>query len=484
MRSLFWFYEAKAWYSEGEDAFQSAAEALDGASLATGPVDIVTNLRVRQAWFASRQSRYKNVLSLPWLTPELNRDFVDKGDLEGSWVTGGVMVNSLYGMGDYETARRFLVGYDDLMEREHDYRRTWPWAKGHNLANLGRIAGALGNYEEARSLLQEGVDILRPVGDHVGIMLYLHTLGGILRILGDTGQAKLLFQEGLDLAETHNYPMGKGLALGDLGALAYAEGEYETAKEYFESSLTLAQEIGDSRGQALALTNLGRVATALGDYGIAKDLFEKGLTITERSGNRRGTALTLDRLSQVHRLMGDLDRAYALCRQSWQICQELGYQKGSILALISRGEMTLDRQEFPGAGQYFQESLEASEKMGFVAGIMRSQIGLGRAALGLNDLEQAEMHLRKGLALGRESRQKRSELNALLSLAETLVASGELSDGVQLLALTASHPAADSFTREKAAADLEAIKDGINPADFERLIARGRSLSLEKIHEG
>jgi len=488
MRSLFWFYETKAWYSEGEEAFRAAAEAVAAVGQANSSESqrlqqIETNLRVRQAWFASRQSRYKEVLSLPWLTAELNADFVDQGDLEASWVAGGVLVNTLYGLGDYDTAHGFLSRYDERMERDHDYGRAWPWAKGHNLANLGRLAGALGRYEEARELLQEGVDILRPVGDHVGVMLYLHTLGGIQRILGDAGHARGLFQEGFDLAETHRYPMGKILALGDLGSLAYAEGEYASAKQHFELSLALSEEIGDSRGRALALTNLGRVAIALGAYDEARDLFERGLAITERSGNRRGTALTLDRLSQVHRLLNDLDRALALCQQSWQICQELGYRKGSILALISRGEIALEQAAFREAEQDFQDSLAASEAMGFVSGIMRSHIGLGRAALEMGDLRLAEAHLRQGLTVGGESRQKRAELNALLCLAETLVASGEVEDGVQLLALAASHPAADLLTREKAAADLEVVSDSVDPARFESLVARGRNLSLNNIRE-
>lgn len=488
MRSLFWFYEAKAWYSEGEEAFRSAADALATPHQVSPSEDeraqqVMANLQVRQAWFASRQSRYKELLSTPWLTSELASDFVDRGDLEASWVAGGVLINTLYGLGDYDAARRFLAGYDERMEHDHDYGRAWPWAKGHNLANLGRLAGALGHYEEARELLQKGVDILRPVGDHVGVMLYLHTLGGILRILGDVGQAKQLFQEGYDLAEAHRYPMGRVLASGDLGSLAYAEGEYAIAKEHFELSLSLSEEIGDSRGRALALTNLGRVATALGAYDEARDLFERGLVITERSGNRRGTALTLDRLSQVHRRLNDLDRALALCQQSWQICQELGYRKGSILALISRGDIALERAAFHEAERDFKDSLEASKEMGFVSGIMRSYIGLGRTALAMGKLQLAEAHLRRGLTVGGESRQKRAELNALLCLAETLVASNEVEDGVKLLALAASHPAADLLTRERAEADLEAVRDSMSPAKFEDLVAGGRDLTLNAARE-
>ncbi|UCG23940.1 MAG: tetratricopeptide repeat protein, partial [Chloroflexota bacterium] len=489
MRSLFWFYEAKAWYSEGEEAFRAAAEALADSGEVIEEEDnglglAVTNLRIRQAWFASRLSRYKDVQTMPGLTAESAADqLFEEGDLEGYWVAGGLVINTLYGMGDYATARRFLEGIDERLERDHEYRYTWPWAKGQNLANLGRIDGALGNYEEARQLLQEGVDILRPLGDYIGIMLYLHTLGGILRILGEAGEARHLFQEGLDLAEIHNYPMGKILALGDLGDLAYAEGEYENAREHFESSLTLSEEIGDSRGRALALTNLGRVATALGEYEEARRLFERGLAITAQSGNRRGTALTLDRLSQVHRLTGDLDQAHELCRKSWEICQELGYRKGAILALISRGEMALEREELRAARKDFHDSLQASEDMGFVSGVMRSQIGLGRTALGVGELEQAKAHLRRGLTVGGESRQKRAELSALLSLAETMIASDDLENGLQLLSLTANHPAADRYTREKAAADLEALEGSFDPAQFEALANRGRKLTLAAVRK-
>ena len=489
MRSLFWFYEVRAWYSEGEEAFRSAAEALtDSGKVIEGEdgglVLAVINLRIRQAWFSSRLSRYKDVRTIPGPTAESAADqMFEEGDLEGYWVAGGVVINTLYGMGDYATARRFLEGIDERLERDHDYRHTWPWAKGQNLANLGRIDGALGNYERARQLLQEGVDILRPLGDHIGVMLYLHTLGGILRILGEVDEARHLFQEGLDLAEDHSYPMGKVLALGDLGDLAYAEGEYENAREHFESSLALSEEIGDSRGRALALTNLGRVATALGEYDEAKGLFEQGLAITALSGNRRGTALTLDRLSQVHRLAGDLDQALELCRRSWQICQELGYRKGAILALLSRGEMALERAEHRAAREDFRDSLEASEDVGFVSGVMRSQIGLGRAALGMGELDQAEAHLQRGLSVGGESRQKRMELNALLSLAETKIAGDDLENGIQLLAMTANHPAADRYTREKAAADLEALKGSISPTQFEGLVARGRDLTLSAVRK-
>ncbi len=485
MRSLFWFYEAKAWYSEGEEAFRSAAEALN-STVKSGALEderlelLRLNLRVRRAWFTSRLSRYSDVRAI--LSVEIEALF-EAGDLEGYWVAGGTEINTLYGMGDYEMARRALERYDERHERYHNYFQSWPWSKAQNLANLGRARGALGDYEQGRELLEEALEILRPLGDQVSVMLYLHTLGGIVRNLGDREYARQLFQESLDLAEAHNYPMGKALALGDLGDLAYEEGKYETAKQHFKSSLALSEEIGDRRGRALALANLGRVATSLGEYDEARYLYEQGLDITRQSGNRRGMAITLNRLSKVYQLIGDLDRASELCQESLVICRELGYRKGVILALISRGDVALEQGDFAAAEKNFQDSLETSEEIGFVSGTVRSLIGLGRAAFGLGEFRLSEEHLRRALSVGRDSHLLRAQLTTLVILAETMVASGAPEKGVEMLALTAGHPATDQHTRDQAAEDLERLKDKFSPSEFDCLVVRGRAQTLEAVLE-
>ncbi|NCF68136.1 MAG: tetratricopeptide repeat protein [Chloroflexi bacterium] len=485
MRSLFWFYEAKAWYSEGEEAFRLAADSLAAIEQMGGEENrqltrIKTHFLVREAWFASRLSRHGDARVL---MPADAEALIGGEDLEGGWVVAGLEVNTLYGMGNFEAARRHLQRYDEIYERNHEYGRTWPWSKAQTYTNLGRAAGALGEYEQARRLLQEGLEILRPLGDHIGVMLYLHTLGGVVRILGDREEARQLFQEGLDLAEAHRYPMGEALALSDLGDLAYEEGEYEAAKQRFESSLAFSEEIGDSRGRALALTNLGRVATALGEYDEARRLYEQGLEITRQSGNRRGAALTLNRLSEVYRLMGDLDRAGELSTESQAICQELGYRKGAILALISRGDVALDQADFETAQKDFQESLTASEKMGFVRGTVRSLIDLGQAAYGMGEYTLSEKYLRRALSLAGESHLPRAAMSALVALAQTLSASGAPEEGVELLALAAKHPLADHYTKEKASAELKNLRGTMRPTEFYRLVERGHAQTLEGVLE-
>jgi predicted ATPase/class 3 adenylate cyclase len=485
MRTLFWFYEAKAWYSEGEEAFGSAGEALSSAGGTNGQENerlklVVINLLARQAWFASRLSRYSDARAILPAGAEL---LFQEEDLEGYWIVAGTEINTRYGMGDFEAARRYLERYDERHEREHDYRHSWPWSKAQTLANLGRIASALGEYDKARGLLEDGLAILRPLGDQVSVILYLHTLGGVVRSLGDRGEARRLFQESLELAEAHSYLMGESLALSDLGDLDYEEGAYEAARQRFQSSLSFSKEIGDSRGRALALTSLGRVATALGEYDEAVRLYEQGLDISKLSGNRRGTALTLVRLSKVYQLLGNLDRAEELCQESRVMCRKLGYRKGEILAMISCSELILGRGVYQEAEGGFQESLVASQDVRFVSGAVQSLIGLGRTNCRMGRFNLAEDHLKRALSMSSKGHLQRAELSALVALAEVLAGSGALEQGLELFALVAGHPSADQYTRDSAASQIEGLKDNFSPADFENILKRGRAQTLEAVLE-
>lgn len=485
MSSLFWYYESKALYSDGETLFRSAADACTSARLLNQPVSdpvhlTLINIQARSAWFTTRMSRFKDVLKIGNIkAEEASELLLADGDLEGHWLASGIVVNALYGMGDYEAARRYLEHHDERLDQQHQYSQTWPWAKGHNLANLGRIAGALGDYNAARRLLQAGVDILRPLHDHVGVMLYIHTLGGIVQKLGDVQRARDFFQEGLGLAENHAYPMGKILALGNLGNLAYAEGDYQVAREHFQASLNLSVEIGDSRGRALALTNLGRVATGLGHYEEARTLFEQGLDITERTGNRRGAALTMNWLSTVHLLMGDLALAHELCEKSWEICKDIGYQKGSIQALLACGEVALGQDDYQEARLLFNKSLVASQRVGYVAGVLRSRVGLGRTLLQMGELEEAADELREGLASSGEGTNKRVDLVGLRTLADTMIRRGRVDEGTALLTMVSNHRATDHFTRRQALDQLDSLKDEIDHSQYDRAVASGKSLTLE-----
>jgi tetratricopeptide (TPR) repeat protein len=121
------------------------------------------------------------------------------------------------------------------LEAEYDNIRValaWSLESGQVEAGL-RLAIALGEYDAARRMLDEGLPLLRELGD----------------------------------------PYRIAMALNYVGDLARCEGDYTQAQGAYEESLSLLQEIDAVRDRASVLHNLGHTCLHLGDIERAQTLF-------------------------------------------------------------------------------------------------------------------------------------------------------------------------------------------------------------------
>jgi DNA-binding NarL/FixJ family response regulator len=119
-----------------------------------------------------------------------------------------------------------------------------------SLISQGNIATALGKYDEARKLLDEGLVISQKLGDG----------------------------------------FRQALALNYLGDLARCEGEFSEAQVSYEKSLVIFQELGAVRECAGVIHNLGHTFLHQGDAGHAAQLFKESMEMHRNQGNRRGIA--------------------------------------------------------------------------------------------------------------------------------------------------------------------------------------------------
>lgn len=117
----------------------------------------------------------------------------------------------------------------------------------HSLTGLGEVSVSEGNYDAARALLKESLQIQREQGDK----------------------------------------WGEAYTLGILGQLAARESNMQQGRQLLVESLRLRRELGDKQGMALCLIGLAEVAKASADLvraanllGAAESLLE-GLNIHE-----------------------------------------------------------------------------------------------------------------------------------------------------------------------------------------------------------
>jgi predicted ATPase len=205
--------------------------------------------------------------------------------------------------------------------------------RGRALNGAGALAYRQGDYESARALFEESLEIFRRLGDQRSIAGPLHNLACVAWNQGVYESARALYEEGLEIYRQLGNQRGIAHSLMVLGSVARDQGEYARAQALFKESLEIFRQLGDRQGIAHLFNDMGRSARDQTDYEGARMLYEESLAIKRQLGDQWGAAHSLMGLGLVARDHGDCERARALYEESLEIFRQLGDQQGIAYSL-------------------------------------------------------------------------------------------------------------------------------------------------------
>jgi tetratricopeptide (TPR) repeat protein len=116
------------------------------------------------------------------------------------------------------------------------------WMVGRILTHRGRVAWDWGDLPRARAEFTEGLAHFRQAGDRWGIAYALGVLGSVARAEGAYSEAEAHLAEDLALARSIESPVWEGIVLALLSQLAVDRGDGETARARLNEAVTLARE--------------------------------------------------------------------------------------------------------------------------------------------------------------------------------------------------------------------------------------------------
>jgi len=275
LSNLYYFYNVRGWFQEGEEAFGRAAAKLGAGSASDegAPVGeqglILGQVLARQGSFSFHLGQYEKARGLYQTSLSISRSRDDCKNVAFSLVNLGFVSHV---QGEYAEARRLSQEGLAIFRDAGDQPGV-----AFCLNNLGHIARALGEYDKARQLHQECRAIRRQIGDAHGIAVAIHSLGNIAEALGEYAEARKLYQECLLICREIGYQLGTAASLANLGHVARQLGEYAKARQLNRESLDIKRELGDRRSIIYSLINLGEVDCALGEYRESRKRFGQAL---------------------------------------------------------------------------------------------------------------------------------------------------------------------------------------------------------------
>jgi predicted ATPase/DNA-binding SARP family transcriptional activator len=153
------------------------------------------------------------------------------------------------------------------------------------LNGAGFLANKQGDLAEARSLLEQSLEIARRLGREDIIGAVFNNLGDVASNAGDYASARIFYEECLAFRRKKESKWGIGWALIHLGRLARLAGEYERAASLDQESLSLFREVGAAGAIPWALLELGKLSRAQEDCTAAHSFYQEGLKILRDNGS-------------------------------------------------------------------------------------------------------------------------------------------------------------------------------------------------------
>jgi len=192
------------------------------------------------------------------------------------------------------------------------------------LTAAGGLAGWLGDGDDCRALLGEGIALWRELGDASGLASALDTLGWALFAVGDNLAALEGFEESLDLHRDLGDPLGEVRSLVGVCQLLVAEGDVERAEPLSKELLDLSRGRGDLRSEHFAYHFLGDCALIRGDCVEAEERYKESLRAALPLGDLLETSFEVQGVGMSAAGKGDLARGVRLAAAGVALRASLG----------------------------------------------------------------------------------------------------------------------------------------------------------------
>ncbi|MFH8774525.1 AfsR/SARP family transcriptional regulator [Streptomyces sp. NPDC017958] len=193
------------------------------------------------------------------------------------------------------------------------------------LRGLGRAAGRLGLYEEARAHLDRALELFTGLGDRVGRAGTHRSLGWMSEQQGDLAGALRHNRLALDLFRTAGHRPAQASVLNSVGWYHVLLGEHRQALAHCFEALTLLQDLGDRYGQAATWDSIAYAYHHLGRHPHALLGYRNALTLYRALGVPYPEADTLTRIGETHLATGDRDSARAAWEEALTLLTALGH---------------------------------------------------------------------------------------------------------------------------------------------------------------
>jgi CHAT domain-containing protein/Tfp pilus assembly protein PilF len=315
--------------------------------------------------------------------------------------------------GDYPQAlalyQQGLAIVRELGERERE---------GNTLNMIANVYSAQGDYTRAKTLLQEALAIALAQGDGSREVVYRANLSEIDARQGKFSEALAAQQQLLARVRQWGQRSREARFLVSIANLHRYKGEYAQAFAHYQQALDLQATLGEPETQLQTLSNLGLLHRELGQLEAALKVHQQALAISQKIGTRPHNAALLQAIATIYQEQDKPDLALQHYQQALAIAQDLGDLLNQSRSLYGIGRLYLQQSQAKRGLEALEQAARIQQRIGLQADLAATLAYLGQAQTQLKQTAAAATTLQQALSLAQASGDRPTEARALSHLGE------------------------------------------------------------------
>jgi len=178
-------------------------------------------------------------------------------------------------------------------------------ARAKALSEAARVVCLQNEQTRAEELAEESIALWRQLDDPGGLATALLHRGWVAHVQGDYEQAKFVYEQGLQLLSPQSNTWLRGQLLLYLGAVAGFTADFERMRSFYARSKELFEQIGDKSAIADVLKDLGGMSVLEGKYTEAVACLLKSIKLCYELGHKQYVATGMGMLSFAVGMRGE-----------------------------------------------------------------------------------------------------------------------------------------------------------------------------------
>lgn len=268
------------------------------------------------------------------------------------------------------------------------------------LLTLGDAEVEGGNRAEGRRYMHEAIDLAQAKGIDNLTKRGLVDLGNSFLVAGDYPEAEKYYKESLDLARRQKDARNAARALLCLGSAAERQTNPDDALKYIEQAMPFYREGGYRKETMQALALLARLNLQKGDYDVALQTFEQQLKLTQEVGDQSQACASHNDIGRLFVKQGKYPEALGHFAECYGIAKSLGVQKNVAVSLTHRADALWRLGQYDDARNALKEASSLAESPDAAKNLSTFYyLGLARMALSERRFPEAQAKAQRALAL-------------------------------------------------------------------------------------